>query len=58
MDKSITQATQNDKQISKIYQEIFYKISRFFSFEGIQRLQKERDSGNGNLPVSVSADFF
>ena len=26
MNKSITQATQNDKQISNLYQKIFYKI--------------------------------
>ena len=47
MNKSITQATQNDKQ-----------ISCFFSFESVQCLQKERRSSNGNFPVSVSADFF
>ena len=47
MNKSITQATQNDKQ-----------ISCFFSFEGIQCLQKERGSSNGNFPVSVPSDLF
>ena len=47
MNKSITQATQNDKQ-----------ISCFFSFESVQCLQKERRSSNGDFPVSVSADFF
>ena len=47
MNKSITQATQNDKQ-----------ISCFFSFESVQCLQKERRSSNGDLPVSVSVDFF
>ena len=57
MNKSITQATQDDKQISKSIKR-FCKISYFIGFEGIQCLLKERDSGNGNLPVSVSADFF
>ena len=47
MNKSITQATQNDKQ-----------ISCFFSFESVQCLQKEGRSSNGNFLVSVSADFF
>ena len=59
MNKSITQATQDDKQISKsIYQKIFYKILYFLGFESIQCLQKERDPGNRNLSVPVSADFF
>ena len=41
MNKSITQATQNDKQISKSIKRIFYEISCFFSFESVQCLQKE-----------------
>ena len=57
MNKSITQATQNDKQISKSIKN-FYEISCFFSFESVQCLQKEGRSSNGNFPVSVSADFF
>ena len=56
MNKSITQATQNDKQISKSIK-IFCEISCFFCFESIQCLQKERGSSNGNFPVFVSADF-
>ena len=58
MNKSITQATQNDKQISKSIKRFFYEISCFFSFESVQCLQKEGRSSNGNFPVSVSADFF
>lgn len=58
MNKSITQATQNDKQISNSIKKFFYEIPCFLSFESLKCLQKERRSCNGNLPVSVPSDLF
>ena len=40
MNTIITQATQNDKQISKSIKRFFFKIPYFLSLERIQRLQK------------------
>ena len=58
MNKSITQATQNDKQISKSIKRFFTRFHVSSGFESVQCLQKEGRSSNGNFPVSVSADFF
>ena len=52
MNKSITQATQNDKQISK-------SIKRFFTrFHVSSALKASNAYKKKGVPVSVSADFF
>ena len=58
MNKSITQATQNDKQISESIKSFFHRVSYFLSLEGGQCLQKERYSCNGDFSIHVSADFL
>ncbi len=58
MNKSITQATQNDKQISKIYQKIFTRFHVSSALKASNAYKKKGCSSNGNFPVSVSADFF
>ena len=56
MNKSITQATQDDKQISKSIKRFFTRFHVSSALK-VSNAYKERNSGNGNLPVSVSADF-
>ena len=52
MNKSITQATQNDKQISK-------SIKRFFArFHVSSALKASNAYKKKGVPVFVSADFF
>ena len=47
MNKSITQATQNDKQISKSIKRFFYKVSYFLSLESC--LWKREPNDNRSL---------
>ena len=56
MNKSITQATQNDKQISKSIKRFF---TRFHISSALKTANayKRKDTCNGDFSIHVSADF-
>ena len=58
MNKSITQATQDDKQISKSIKRFFTRFHVSSALKASNAYKKKGRSSNGNFPVSVSADFF
>ena len=58
MKKSITQATQNDKQISKSIKRYFTRFHVSSALKASNAYKKKGYSGNGDFSVSVSADFF
>ena len=58
MNKSITHATQNDKQISKSIKNFFLRFRISSALKASNAYKKERNTSNRNLSIHVSTDFF
>lgn len=58
MNKSITQATQNDKQISKSFKRFFTRFHISSALKAANAYKKKREPSCRGLSVSFSADLF
>ena len=58
MTKSITQITQNDKQLSKSIKKFFIKFHISSALKASNAYKKERFTCGRNFLISVFVDFF
>ena len=58
MNKSITQATQNDKQISKSIKRFFTRFHISSALKAANAYKRKGTPGNGDFSIHVSADFL